>query len=149
MTLLIHLSQVCDDVVERLKDWSEDLNVGEGDIYYGDQERIPRSPTLCVEPGEKKPELYGAGRMTEMIITVYVLVYHSEIKNTEENRRNADKLAEAIADRLNAIPTLDGGAIHCWVSNISSGYATKQNSTMRASRITFDVQTQERLPNNP
>jgi hypothetical protein len=149
MPLLVHLSQVIDQVVDMLKEWSEDLGVGEEDIYYGDQERIPRSPTLCVEPAEKSPELYGASRMTKMDITCYVLVYHSEIKNVEENRRNADRLAERIADLLNEDGTFKGGAIHCWVSNIASGYATKQNTTMRASRITFSLTSRELLPNNP
>jgi hypothetical protein len=147
MTLATKLSEVCDRTVLLFREQAEGLGIEESAIFYGDQERIPISPAVCVEPGEKKVELYGAGRMTEVNFVVYILTYHSELRDLESNRRDADRLAETITDLLNADAGFFGLAIHCFVSNVSSGYATKTNNTLRASRITFELKSQERLPN--
>lgn len=147
--MITKLSEACDKLVLLFQEWSEDLGLAEGAVFYGDQTRIPNSPAVCVEPNEKQPELYGAGRLTKVNLQLFILVYHSEMANAETNRRAADRLGEEIADRLNAMPTFFGEAIHCWVSNLASGYSTKQNSVMRAVRVTFDITIQERLPNNP
>jgi hypothetical protein len=149
MALVTKLSEVCDRLVLLFRTQAPDLGIEEKAIFYGDQERIPISPAVCIEPGEKNVEMYGAGRMTELDLIVYVLAYHSEIQDLETNRRDADRLGETIADLLNADSNFFGLAIHCFVSNISSGYATKKGNTLRASRITFRLKSQERLPNQP
>lgn len=149
MPLATKLSEVCDALVELLRDASEDLGIAEGGVFYGDQERIPVSPAVCVEPNTKKSVLKGAGRMTEVDLEVYLLVYHSDIRNVQANRRDADKLAEAIADLVNVDGTFSGLAIHCYVSESQSGYSNKQNTTLRSTRVTFALTSQERLPNNP
>ena len=125
------------------------LGIADGGVFYGDQERIPASPAVCVEPNTKKVSLYGAGRMTEVFLEVYLLVYHSEIRDLQSNRRDADRLAEDIATLVNTDGTFFGLAIHCYVTEMQSGYSNKQNTTLRSTRITFQVETQERLPNNP
>lgn len=149
MPLVTKLSEVCDKLVLVLEGEAENLGIAEGGIFYGDQERLPVSPAVCVEPYTKKAEVYGAGRMTEVNFLVYILVYHSEIRDLSTNRRDADRLAEAIADLLNSVANFYEMAIHCFVSESQSGYSQKQNTTLRSTRITFEVKSQERLPNNP
>lgn len=148
MPLAVDLSTVGDWGVALMQANAQSLGIPDNGIFYGDQERIPVSPTVCVETGDKKAGLYGAGRMTELKLTIYFLVYHSEIRAVQSNRRDADILAETIGKLLNSDATMGGLAIHSFVNQISSGYATKQNTTMRASRIEFEVTSQERLPNN-
>lgn len=149
MSLAVRLSDVCDRLVLLFEDNAVDLGIADGGIFYGDQERIPVSPAVCVEPDVKKSELYGAGRMTEVNFRIYILVYHSELRNVQSNRRDADILAEDITDLLNADATFFGLAIHCYVSEAQSGYSNKQNTTLRSTRIQFELKSQERLPNNP
>jgi hypothetical protein len=149
MALAVKLSEVCDDLITMLAAQAEKYGIPDEGIFYGDQERIPVSPCICVEPYTKAATLYGAGRMTEVILQVYVLVYHSEIRDLESNRRDADRLAEDLSDLLNYDATFGGRAIHCFVSEVQSGYSQKQNTTVRSSKITFEVRSQERLNNNP
>jgi hypothetical protein len=149
MALATKLSEVCDRLKLLLEAQAESLGIADDGVFYGDQERIPVSPAICVEPDLKRVELYGAGRMTKPVLRVYVLVYHSEIRDASSNRRDADKLAESVGDLLNTDGTFFGMAIHCYVSESQSGYATKQNGTLRCTRLTFELTTQERLPNNP
>lgn len=148
MPLVTKLSDACDALVDLFSANIEDLAIGDGGIFYGDQERIPTSPAICVEPNEKRSSLYGGGRMTEVTLSVYVLVYHSEVRSLQDNRRDADKLAEDVTDLLNADATFSGRATHCYVTSVQSGYSTKTNTTMRSSRIVFELTSQERLPQN-
>jgi hypothetical protein len=149
MALVTKLTQICDWGTALIIANSEALGIPPNGVFYGDQTRIPCSPCVCVEPGDKKSDLYGAGRMTEVDFTIYFLVYHSEIKAVQFNRRDADALAESICTLLNADGTMGGIAIHSFASEVASGYSTKQNTVMRTSRITFTAKSQERLPNNP
>jgi hypothetical protein len=149
MALVTKLSEACDVLVQLFEDQAESLGIAEGGVFYGDQERIPVSPAVCVEPNVKKSALYGAGRMTEVALQVYVMVYHSELRDVGSNRKDADLLAETITDLLNSQANFYGNAIHCFVSEVQSGYSQKQNTTLRSTRVTFDIQSQERLPNNP
>lgn len=149
MPLAVKLSEVVDRAIQLLNTNAEDLGIADNGVWYGDQERLPNYPAVCVEPDIKKSELYGAGRMTDVNIRVYLLVYHGEIRDVGTNRRDADKLAEAIADLFNTDGTFFGLAIHCFVSENQSGYSTKQNTTLRSSRLQFDLKSQERLLNNP
>jgi len=149
MTLATTLSEFGLRMQQLLEANSNALGIADGGIFYGDQERIPVSPAVCVEPNNKASELYGAGRMTQVKLTLFILVYHSEIRNITTNRLESDQLAEAICTLVNADATFFGMAIHCYVTDVTSGYSTKANTTMRASRITWEATTQERLPNNP
>lgn len=138
---------LCQYIVDKLTDNAEAL--GLVDIYYGDQERIATSPAACVEPGPKNRDLQGANRRTENTITIYVIVYHSEIRSPQSNRKDADALAEAIEAVLHLDPTLGGYVRHSYVTNISPGYVNKINGPMRASRLTFEASNITMLPPSP
>jgi hypothetical protein len=147
MPLATKLSEFVDRMKLLLETHAEELGIPDDGVFYGDQTRIPTSPAVCIEGNSKAPELYGAGRMTEVTMSMYLLVYHSEVRDVSTNRRDADKLGEAICDLINADATFFDMAIHCYVTDMTSGYSTKVNTTMRAVRITWEAKTQERLPN--
>lgn len=147
MPLATKLSTVCDALVALLEAQAETLGIAEGGVFYGDQARLPVSPAVCVEPGLKSATMYGAGRMTELTLTVTVLVYHSEIKSIASNRRDADTLAEAVASLIVKSPTFNGLVIHCMVREVESGYSVKDRTTMRSTRLQWTATSQERLPN--
>lgn len=115
-------------------------------VTYGDQLKIPVSPMACIEPGVKHSELIAAHRGTEVTLTNYVIVYNSAITSVQQNRRDADVLAEAIETLINSKATANGLVIHCFVTDIASGYITKDTSVLRASKITINAVTRDRLP---
>ena len=134
---------LCQYIVDKLVAHSEDLGIV--DVLYGDQERIAVSPSVCVEPGPKLRDLQGATRRTENRITIFVIVYHSEVRSTQSNRKDADALAEAVEAVLHLDPTLGGYVRHSYVTSIVPGYVTKANGPMRASRVTFEASNMTRI----
>jgi hypothetical protein len=135
---------VCDYWKNKLDLKKEDFGISE--VYYGDQVRIPKSPTICIEPDLKRAPLRAAGRQTMPDFTVYFLCYHSEVANVQQNRRNADLFAELIEDFLNSDPQMGGLVIHCWVSESTSGYSPKPGSLMRTNRLTLSANSRHQLP---
>jgi hypothetical protein len=115
-------------------------------VYYGDQDKIPTTPVACVEPDTKTRTLNGAPRKTAVDLSLYVLVYHSGLRDPQSNRQDADILAERIEDFFHEDRTLGDQVIDCMVSTIESGYAQKTNDVMRASRLTLTARTQQMLP---
>jgi hypothetical protein len=116
------------------------------DVFYGDQQRIPRTPAACVESGEKRRALKGAPRMTLVDITTYIIVYHYKLKSVQEIREDNDLLAEAIETLVHSDCKLGGYVIDSMVTSVESGYQMKGNSLFRASRLTIEARSQVLLP---
>lgn len=119
--------------------------------FYGDQSRIPASPIACVEPDKKTMDIVGAQRQVETDFRIYVLTYSAFVDSPDQNRREADQLAEKIAVLLNADPFCrdSGGNMqvnHSFVAEIASGYTQKAGAIWRSSRILFTAKSKTRLP---
>lgn len=122
--------------------------------FYGDQERIPFTPCVCVEGGEKDRQLNGAPRRTLTIVTIYFLVYHTQLKPAVQVRKDDDRVADTIEAFIHTNPQLRTNisdpetdqAVDSLVSRVESGYQQKSNSLFRASRLTLEVRVQEQLP---
>lgn len=144
MALVEDLADFTDAVYNLFDGKLSDLGIRA--IFYGDQNRIPTTPALCVEPDDETSVYKGAPRMMLVTFRLYLLVYHSAITSPQENRRNSDTLAKDVKAVANADPTLGGLLIDSYVSNVASGYVVKDRTLMRASRITFEGRSQARLP---
>jgi hypothetical protein len=121
------------------------------DVFYGDQDRIPNTPSVCVEPGTKERQVQRIPKGTDITITIYLIVYHYQIATTEEIRSNVDVIAEMIESDIHTDPYLRGFGstdmcISSLVTRIESGYRRKNNSLFRSSILTIEVQTREQLP---
>lgn len=121
-------------------------------VFYGDQNLIPATPVVCVEPDGKDVTQITGFRKIDYDVNIFLLVYHGAIGSIQLNRQNTDLLAESIETLIHADKGLlraDGTAsvIHCYITKIASGYVKKGNSTLRASRLTFLAKTQAQLPN--
>lgn len=120
-------------------------------VYYGDQRQIPTTPIACIEPSDKQMPTYkSATRVLSVEVTLYILVYFAVVGSPQDNRLGADDLAEAIEDLVNQDPMMstDPAAplvIDSHVSAVESGYATKQNSIYRSSRLTIKALTQNQI----
>jgi hypothetical protein len=116
------------------------------DVFYGDQSLIPRSPAMCIESGPKDRQLQGAMRRTQNNISVFLLLYHSEIRSPQSNRKDADTLAEAIELFVHQDKTLGGLVTHCYCTQVVPSYVTKSDQPMRAARIVVEATTTTNLP---
>lgn len=133
-------------VYNRLVAQAATLGVAIADIYDCDQARLPRTPSICVEPNIMSADLIGAssvGRLTQQY-EVYVLAYSLKISTNIENTINALTVAEKVRTVLHSDPlNLGTGAqqvVLSYVSRIEMGVANK-GELLRAARVTWLCQT--------
>jgi hypothetical protein len=121
--------------------------LGIQDIWYGDQDRIPRSPAVCIETGEKTRELNGAPRRTLVSLPIYLLVYHNALEaGANDQRLKNDTLAEAIETELHNHEDLGGLVVHSYCTALEPGYQRKRDALWQVTNITFVATSQVMLP---
>jgi len=138
------------DIAQFLFDQLDDNKtpLGLTDVFYGDQEKIPRVPAVAVESGTKSREINGAPRRTLNTITAYLIIYHSKIDaSVQVTRKEVDLLAEAVESLVHSNSTMDGLVIHSLVTEIQSGYSAKGKTDIyRSARLTVTATSQSQLP---
>lgn len=144
MTLTASLVEVSESLYNKFEAAKGTLGIGA--VFYGDQNRLPVTPALCVEPDGKTNTLKSAFRVIAIEFKVYVLLYHGSVTSPQDNRRAADALAEAVETLIHADRTLGGLVTHCMVDEVASGYITKGSTLIRSSRLTFSAISQNQLP---
>lgn len=149
MALAVHMYEIAEALVTKLE--TNKVSLGLADVFYGDQEKLPSTPIACVEPDTKTNTLSSAQRKVQIEFQVFILLYHSAVQSPEANRRDSDQLAADIetlihADRTLLRPDLTDRVIHCMIESVASGYVTKSNTLVRASRLTFSALSQTILP---
>lgn len=107
-------------------------------LYYGDQAKIPHTPTVCVEPGSHRSDMNGVGLRGRVANTfeVFVLVYSMEINTMTNNLKISDSLAYSVRTLLHSEVQF-GGIVHqSYVTLMEPGYVQRP-SLIRACRITW------------
>lgn len=120
-------------------------DLGIVDVFYGDQMRIPNSPTLCVEPATTERVLSNTGLTTANTFYFNIILYDTRLGDVEEIQYTLDQLAEDVVDRLHSIGTLDELIIYGVAERMEYGYLIKSNRLMRADRIMFRAETKTEL----
>jgi hypothetical protein len=118
------------------------------DVYYGDQDKIPRVPTACVDTGVKRRQLAGAPRRTQVDVDLYVMVYTAAVASQEVNREQDDLIAENIETLIHQDATMNGLVIDSLVSDVEYGYALRSNSLFRTARLTVTARDLVQLPSS-
>jgi hypothetical protein len=122
----------------------------DGMLCYGDQNRVPVTPTVCVESGPTARALAGVPRRTENTLTCYILLYWAKVQDNQTDKLAAEQCAEGIARYIDTLPTLelngDGGVvIHGHITDIDPGYSLKGTAQSRtlyqAVRLTWTGKT--------
>lgn len=126
--------------------------LGIADVWFGDQTNVPRTPTLCVEPGVKQRELHSAQNMTLNNIDTFFLIYHSTLNTTQQvSRRDVVEFAEAIETFLhtNHLRLFSAGGeqltIHGFCTDMDPGFAYKEKTLYNAVRMTWTSMSKTRL----
>jgi hypothetical protein len=144
MTTLVEVAKYIEGTI--LKEHQEEL--GLNDVLYGDQAPAG-SRIACVETGTKQNEIDGASmpRRVMRTYTVYILIYHNDVKFPSQNREDNDKQAEAVENLIHADKKL-GGLINqtCLVTSVEAGYAARGSTIFQTSRLTVQATSLEMLP---
>jgi len=72
-------------------------------VCYGDVDKIPETPWVCIEPNDKVRDWPPTPTdMTEITIEVAIYIYYSDGQKTEEERRLiTDQLSEVVEEYFN------------------------------------------------
>jgi hypothetical protein len=136
-------------VAGKIKDFLESQKdqLGVQQVFYGDQQRIPQSPVVCVEPAIVDRPLTGTSYTTTNSFTISIIVYHTSMDGIEKILRVTDEITERVADALNLESTapnfgggtqLDGKVISGHVVRLEHGYRTLNDRLMRANRLVWE-----------
>jgi hypothetical protein len=120
--------------------------LGIQETFYGDQTILPKTPAVCVSPGNKSREFQGASLMTQNTFETYVYVYFGKIQDVQENLHSAQALADSIEPVVHANMTLGGTVIWTLCIQNEPGMVNKQGSLMMGNRMTFQSSSKTRLP---
>jgi hypothetical protein len=124
---------------------STNVVVDPQDIYYGDQEKFPRTPSICVDPGNRARILQGVSYRTDNNFVLYIYVYHAKVQDNQITRKEVQQISEAIETLLHSDPQLGGIVIHSFCTLNESGYVYRQNTMYRTCRITFEPYSKTKL----
>ena len=114
--------------------------------FYGDQTQLPKTPAVCVSPGNKQREFQGASLMTANTFETYVFVYYGKVQDVQLNLHSAQTLADAIEPVVQADITLGGIVTWTICTQNEPGMINKAGSLMMGNRMTFQSWSKTRLP---
>lgn len=125
--------------------------LGLEDVFYGEEELIPRTPAASVDPNEKVRDLRETGYTVINTFSVFIVVYHAKLQGSGVTRKETLALAEAVETLINADPTLNLGKVgedrivNGMCTSVQEGYAQRGKTIMKASRITWEGFSKTRL----
>lgn len=138
MTLTDKNSVVTQAIVDWLRDDWDKYAATLDDIYFGDQARYARFPSISVESGPLVRDLNQTGLQQRISFTMYVLVFHGGLKEAELRKKEVDEVTELVVERLQANRQLDGLIIHGHVTNVEPGFAQRGGQLLTTHRITWE-----------
>lgn len=124
-------------------------SLGIADIWYGQQHKIARTPTVEIITGQKVRTLAGAPRRMKNMFEVFVMVHAGMVQDVQANLHQAGQLAESIETVLHADPTIGGLVINCLVVRTEFGVAERSATQYRAARLTVEAESRTLLPMQP
>ena len=150
MALTASYVEIAEALVAKLE--ANSTALGLKGVFYGDQNKLPATPIVCVEPDIKDNVAMTPTRNLTVEVLIFLIVYHSAVDSPQANRQASDTLAEAIEDLIHEDPFLlrndaTPRVVQCYIKSIASGYVKKGTGIVRASRLTFHALTKHQLPN--
>ena len=139
------------DITVITRYWYDELEANKGSlgirhVFDGDRILIAETPTVAVVAGPKQRELYGASMMTTVEMVVYFLVYHKRLQASVLNEREVQELSQSIEDFIHSKVNAEGRVQVGLVTTVEPGYADRQGTTFRTTRMTWEARSRVLLP---
>ncbi len=136
------MSAITQAIIDLLKG---DSTLGLKEVYYGDQDGIPLTPSATVELGNKDRAYNQTGLFTNLTPQFYIVVYHGLMANVQTIKKELDQFVQAVEDKLHEDNTLGGLVISGIVSSVEPGVAVVGKAQFYAHRITWEAMIKERI----
>ena len=135
------LAQKCSEIASYIEGLLETNKVSLqlADVWFGDQQLLPHTPSACVIVGATEFTSAGSPRRVQADFEVQVLIYHCKLQDQQVTELECSQRAEATAALLNAIITGHGILVGSFVTKIEPGFVDKNNGQTwyKTSRVTF------------
>lgn len=123
--------------------------LGLKDVFYGDQNLIPKVPSLSVEPGARSREYTQTGLQTTVDLIEFIMIYHGGYRDVQVTKKATDVLAEAVEAVLHLnrtqIGTADQLVVHSLVTSVEPGFAERGKQIFVVHRLTWEALVKERI----
>lgn len=133
------------------KNGANTLGLAAGDVFYGNQDKIHRTPTVIIQAGETQSPLAGASNMVQRQHSCELIVFHARYDDNGTTELEAQQFAAVVADYLDANLQLKDSAgnnpivIHGWVVRNSPGFLRVGDNKYRAVRLEWNGISKTRL----
>lgn len=117
----------------------------EDDVYYGDQSRYPRFPSVAVEPGPQERTLKATGLQQRVSFDLSIFVYHGPLVSQSYNAKQTDALAETLIDIVHSDRQLGGYLIHSHITAIEPGAVRRGGALLVVHRLTWSGMSQANM----
>jgi hypothetical protein len=127
---------------------AEKTTYGIQQVYDGDVNLVTETPSVAVTAGSKGREVYATGLMTKVDLQVVLMIYHNRIQEVQKQQREVMELSEGLEElfHLHANQTLGGLVIFGMFTSVEPGYADRQGTVLRTTRMTWEAQSRHGLP---
>jgi hypothetical protein len=119
------------------------------DVFYGNQNMIPRASAAVVTAMGKRRALAGVaapGGRTDNDLMIIIDLHWSKVGDEATERKNCDDRAYALEQLIHADTTIGGIIIHGFIDSVDRGETQIANGSMfRSVRMSFTGRTKTYL----
>jgi hypothetical protein len=119
------------------------------DIWFGEQNKIPRTPAVCVIGDGKSREPAGAPRAVMNTFHVRIDVYVMKVQDVQVSDMEVLTLADNLETVLHADLTFDGLVFGSLVVSNEQGVFNKAGTNYRSARLSLELKSKTQLPMRP
>jgi hypothetical protein len=112
------------------------------DVFYGDQDKVPKFPSVGVESMPKRRTQLDT-RKFRVDLSCGVYLYHGMLQATYKTKKEADTLSELIENALHTDFTFGGLVVFGYVTRVEPGIALKSEIMVKTTRLTWEGQSRE------
>lgn len=123
--------------------------LGLQDVWFGEQNKIPRLPAVCVMGDTRQREDRGAPRLVTNTFSVRCDLYVVKVEPTESMHQQVLTLADDLEVVLHADLTFDGVVLGSLVRSSEIGIADKSGTRYHTARLTLELVNRTMLPMRP
>lgn len=123
--------------------------LGIQDVWFGEQNKIPRTPAACVVADRKARELVGVPRAVTNTFAVRIDLYVMKVQDVQVSDAEVVALADNVEVVLHADLTFGGLVYSSLVVSNEQGVFNKGQTNYRSARLVLELQSRTQLPMRP
>ena len=140
------LSDSLDEVNQYIVDFLQGRDdLGLTDVWYGETQNVPRTPSVSVDPRNKRRTVTETGHMVRNDFEIVLTLFHSRLTSGQVMMQECLQHAEALETVLHEDRKLGGLIIYGYVGALVTGFTTRNKVIMKSAQLTWSGFSKTRL----